>query len=284
MAWAGEPIVDLMNVSKDNAMTYETLKIEKRGNGAAWLWLNRPEAHNAMSEQMLLEVPQAVAELEADPDVRAVVLTGQGPTFCAGGDLKWMLRIMKLGRAERIEESRKVAVLLGALNNLGKPLIGRINGPAYGGGVGMVSVCDVAIAVRSVRFALTETKLGLVPANIGPYVVSALGANNARQVFFNAKPFDAERARQLGLVSEVVEADDLDAAVDREVGFVLACAPGAVAMTKKLLFYIDRHGLEGSIDYAMEQLALAWEGEEAAEGIRSFLDKGKPHWAGSGDR
>ncbi|MHA1538149.1 MAG: crotonase/enoyl-CoA hydratase family protein [Alphaproteobacteria bacterium] len=263
-------------------MSYETLKIEKRSNGAAWLWLNRPDAHNAMSEQMLIEVPDAVAELEADADVRAVVLSGAGPTFCAGGDLKWMLGIMKLSRAERIEESRKVATILGALNNLGKPLIGRINGNAYGGGVGMVSVCDIAIAVRGARFALTETKLGLVPANIGPYVVNCLGANNARQVFFNAKPFDAERARQLGLVSEVVEVGDLDAAVDREVGYILACAPGAVAMTKKLLFHIDAHGLEGSIDYAMEQLALAWEGEEAAEGIQSFLDKRKPRWSGPG--
>ena len=265
-------------------MTYETLKIEKRENGAAWLWLNRPDAHNAMSEQMLLDVPRAVAELEADAEVRVVVLTGVGATFCAGGDLKWMLSIMKLSRAERIEESRKVATLLGALNNLGKPLIGRINGPAYGGGVGMVSVCDIAIAVRSARFALTETKLGLVPANIGPYVVNCLGANNARQVFFNAKPFDAERAKELGLVGEVVDPDDLDAAVDREVDYVLACAPGAVAMTKKLLFYIDRNGLEGSIDYAMEQLALAWEGDEGAEGIQAFLDKRKPCWSESVER
>jgi methylglutaconyl-CoA hydratase len=260
-------------------MPYETLLIERDARGVARLTLNRPEAHNAMSLRMLDELPRAARELDGDKSVRVVVLTGAGESFCAGGDLRWMQEVRRLDRAGRIASSGKIATILGAFDRLSKPLIGRINGQAYAGGIGLVSVCDVVIAVRGARFGLTEARLGLVPANIGPYVIKRLGEAKAREVFFNAKLFDADEALRLGLVSQVVAPDALDAAVEREVGYFLKCGPEAVASSKALLHHIVRHGTDASIDYAIERLADAWEGEESGEGIAAFFEKRKPRWS-----
>lgn len=257
---------------------FETIRVETDGRGVATLTLARPDVHNAMNAAMMEEIPAAAAALEADDAVRAVVLTGEGETFCAGGDLKWMQGQRALEPAARIEGSRKIAVLLGALNNLPKPLIGRINGPAYGGGVGLMSVCDIVIAPAGAKFGLTEVKLGLIPANIGPYVVTRMGEANARQVFLNARLFDAGEARGLGLVSQVVFPEELDGAVEREIGFILKCGPEAVGATKRLIAQIARDGAAGSIDYAMEALAEAWERGESAEGIDAFFAKRPPNW------
>ncbi len=172
-------------------MTYETLAIERDARGVARLTLNRPEAHNALGGPMLEELPAAARELDADSEVRVVVLTGAGESFCAGGDLRWMQEASRLDRAGRIASSGKIAAMLRALDRLSKPLVGRINGQAYGGGVGLVAVCDVAIAARDARFGLTEVRLGLLPANVGPYVVKKLGEAKAREIFFNGKLFDA---------------------------------------------------------------------------------------------
>ena len=259
-------------------MTYRTISVETDPRGVATLTLNRPDVHNAMNAAMMDEVPEAVAALAGDKSVRAVVLTGAGETFCAGGDLKWMQEQRELEPEARVAGSRKIAVMLGALNELPKPLIGRINGPAYGGGLGMMSVCDIVIAPRAARFGLTEVKLGLIPANIGPYVVARMGEANARQVFLNARLFDAEEAHMLGLVSQLVDPAELDNAVEREIGFILKCGPDAVAATKALIAHIARHGAAGSIDFAMGALADAWERPESAEGIGAFFDKRPPAW------
>jgi len=187
-------------------MAYETLAIERHRGGIARLTLNRPEVHNALSGRMLEELPQAVRELESEPGVRVVVLTGAGESFCAGADLRWMQDVSKLDRAGRIAASGGVAAVLTALDRLSKPLVGRINGQAYGGGVGLIAVCDIAIAARGARFGLSEVRLGLIPANIGPYVMKRLGEARTREIFFNGKLFDAEEAERLGLVSRAVDA------------------------------------------------------------------------------
>lgn len=257
---------------------FDTLTIETDARGVARLTLNLPKTHNALSERLLEELPAAARALDGDRAVRAVVLTGAGESFCAGGDLRWMQAVRTLDRRGRIAESGKIAALLGVLDNLSKPLIGRINGQAYGGGLGLIAVCDVAVAARGARFGLTELRLGLIPANIGPYVVKRLGEARAREVFLNSKLFDADEALRLGLVSQVVEPGELDAAVEREVSYVLKCAPGAVASAKALLHHIARHGTDGSIDHAIERLADAWEGAESAEGIEAFFAKRKPSW------
>ncbi|VDO16512.1 unnamed protein product, partial [Brugia timori] len=190
----------------------------------ATLALNRPATHNALNATLIAELKRAADWLTGQSSLRAVVLTGAGASFCAGGDLGWMQQNMKKSRAERVAESFELALMLRALNELPMPLIGRINGPAYGGGVGMISVCDVSVAVDTGVYCLTEVRLGLLPANIAPYVVARMGEANARRTFLTAKRMNAAEARRLGLVSEVVGAEQLDAAVERELAELLQCA------------------------------------------------------------
>jgi methylglutaconyl-CoA hydratase len=169
--------------------------------------------------------------------------------------------------------------MLGRLNELPKPLIGRINGQAYGGGMGMLSVCDVAVAAEGARFGFTETRLGLVPATISPYVLARMGEGMARRVFMSARLFDAEEARALGLVARVVPAAGLDAAVEAEVAPYLACAPGAVAASKRLARSLGPVMDRATIERTVEALADAWEQPEAHEGVSAFFEKRKPRWA-----
>jgi methylglutaconyl-CoA hydratase len=255
--------------------TFETLLLDIDARGVARLTLNRPDTHNALNATLIAELRQAAEWLGKAAGLRAVVLTGAGKTFCAGGDLGWMQQNMKKTRAERVADSAELATMFRALNELPMPLIGRINGPAYGGGVGMISVCDVSIAVDSGVYCLTEVRLGLLPANIAPYVVARMGEANARRSFLTARRMSAAEARRLGLVSEAVPDDQLDAAVEREL---LQCAPGAVAATKKLIAYVDQHDLPTSMIYTADKLADAWETEEGRDGIAAFFAKRPPGW------
>ena len=184
--------------------TFETLTLETDTHGVATLTLNLPDRHNALAPAMIADLHAAADALGAEDAVRVVVLTGAGKSFCAGGDLGWMRDQFQATRESRMAEARKLAQMLGALNELPKPLIGRINGQAYGGGMGLLAVCDVAIAVEGARFGFTEARLGLVPATIGPYVLARMGEGMARRVFMSARLFDADEARVLGLVARVV--------------------------------------------------------------------------------
>ena len=261
-----------------NVPAFETLLLSVDARGVATLTLNRPATHNALNATLIAELKRAADWLTGQSSLRAVVLTGAGASFCAGGDLGWMQQNMKKSRAERVAESFELALMLRALNELPMPLIGRINGPAYGGGVGMISVCDVSVAVDTGVYCLTEVRLGLLPANIAPYVVARMGEANARRTFLTAKRMNAAEARRLGLVSEVVGAEQLDAAVERELADLLQCAPGAVAATKKLVSYVDSHDLPTSTIYAADKLADAWETEEGREGIAAFFARRAPAW------
>ncbi|MET0541546.1 MAG: enoyl-CoA hydratase-related protein [Variovorax sp.] len=185
---------------------------------------------------------------------------------------------MKKTRSERVADCAELASMFRALDELPMPLIGRINGPAYGGGVGMISVCDVSIAVDSGVYCLTEVRLGLLPANIAPYVVARMGEANARRTFLTSSRMKASDARRLGLLSEVVAADQLDAAVERELADLLQCAPDAVAATKRLIAYVDQHDLPTSMIYIADKVADAWETAEASEGTTAFFAKRAPAW------
>ena len=255
-----------------------TITIETDVRGVATLTLNRPEKRNALSAAMMDALAEAALTLGTDPAVRVVVLTGAGESFCAGGDLDWMRAQMAADDATRAAEARRLAGMLRALNELPKPLIGRVQGQAFGGGVGLMSVCDVAIGLEGARFGLTETRLGLIPATIGPYVVARMGAAMARRVFMSARLFDGAEAVRLGLLARAVDPADLDAAVDAEVASYLACAPGAVAEAKALIR--DLGGLTGqaAIDHSVGALVTRWRGEEAAEGIAAFFEKRPPRW------
>lgn len=257
---------------------YQTIRIDIDARGVATLTLAREDKHNAMSAQMIAELTQAATDLGADDGVRVVVLTGAGKSFCAGGDLSWMAAQRDMDPATRSAEAAKLAAMLGALNTLPKPLIGRVQGNAFGGGVGMASVCDVAIGIDSLKMGFTETRLGIIPATIGPYVLARMGEGRARRVFMSARLFDAAEAVDLGLLARIVPADALDDAIEAEVMPYLSCAPGAVAAAKQLARDLGPRIDAQVVEHTIAALAERWETDEAAEGIGAFFDKRKPVW------
>lgn len=250
---------------------FETILIETDERGIARLTLNRPDKHNALNAEMIGELTKAAEILGADERVRAIVLAGNGTSFCAGGDLGWMREQREKDRAGKMLGSLALSAMFATLNALPKPLIGRVHGDAYGGGIGLMAVCDIVISLDTARFVLTETRLGLIPATIGPFVVRRIGEGYARQVFFTAKPFDAAFALKCGLVSTVTEADELDACVEAEVAAILRTKPGAVAEAKALCLELGGRSLSGLFERTAALLADRWESAEAAEGIEAFL-------------
>ncbi|WP_368183968.1 crotonase/enoyl-CoA hydratase family protein [Aestuariibius sp. HNIBRBA575] len=257
----------------------ETIKIDVDARGVAQLVLARPEKHNAMSAQMIAELTQAAAQLGADPAVRVVVLSGTGKSFCAGGDLGWMQDQMRADATTRGIEATKLAMMLKALNEMPKPLIGHVQGNAFGGGVGMACVCDVTIGVDSAKFGLTETKLGLIPATIGPYVIARLGEAMSRRVFMSARIFNATEAVTLGVLAKAVPAEMLGDAIEAEVKPYLSVAPGAVAEAKALTRRLGPVVDEATIKETIDGLVTRWESDEAKEGIAAFFEKRPASWA-----
>lgn len=257
---------------------FETLTLTTDDRGIARLTLNRPARHNTLSAQMIAELTAAAARLAAATEVRVVVLAAEGDSFCAGADLGWMKEQIEGGEAARRAGATALARMLNALNSLPKPLIGRVQGQAYGGGLGMMAVCDSCIGVDGARFGLTETRLGLIPATISPYVVARIGAAAARRHFLSARLFDAAEAHRIGLLAAVTAPDDLDAAVEAEVAPFLACAPGAVAASKALVARLAAPVDEALIAATIDLLIARWEDPEAAEGIAAFLERRKPDW------
>lgn len=258
----------------------ETVEITQDARGVAHLWLAREAKHNALSAQMMDEITQAIGDLGADKTVRVVVLAARGASFCAGGDLKWMQAQIGADAQTRAAGARRLAGMLNAVNICPKPVIGRVQGNAFGGGIGMMSVCDVAIGVMGAKFGLTETKLGLTPATISPYVVARMGEAKARRVFMSSRVFGAEEAVRLDLLANIVAPEALDAAIEAEVVPYLSCAPGAVAEAKALTRYLGPDLSEQVVDATVAALVARWESEEAGEGIAAFFDKRAPVWAG----
>lgn len=255
-----------------------TVRVSVDGQGIARLVLNRAARHNALDGGMMDALTAAAGRLGADPDVRAVILCAEGATFCAGADLTWMRAQVGADAATRALEARRLAGMLGALNALPKPLVGQVQGNAFGGGVGLMAVCDAVVVADHATFGLTETRLGLIPATIGPYVLARMGEARARAVFFSARPFGADEALRLGLATRSVAAADLDAIVQAEVLPYLACAPGAVAEAKALVARLARPVTEAMVDDSIAALIARWEHPEAAEGIAAFLDRRKAAW------
>ena len=261
-------------------MTWVDIKLTVDDRNIAWLTLNREQKHNALGHRMMREIHQACQEISANPAIRAVVLTGAGDkSFSAGADLGWMKDNFSKNREERIVESTLLADALEALDTLNKVTIARVNGQAYAGGVGLIAVCDIAISVDHARFSLTETRLGLTPANISPFLIARLGVSNARRTLINAHFFNAEEALRLGLLHKVVGSVELDDAIDQELESCLACAPGAIAMTKELIRNVSRQTPEQNRQYTARMLADAWETDEAQAGISGFFNKQPPPWA-----
>ncbi|MBO0906368.1 crotonase/enoyl-CoA hydratase family protein [Jiella sonneratiae] len=258
---------------------YETIRAETDGRGVCALTLDRPAKKNALSAAMMDELTDFAESAEADPAIRVVVLSGASGCFCAGGDLAWMMTQIEADRAGRMAEARRLAAMLRALNEMAVPLVARIEGVALGGGIGLASVADVAVADEETRFGFTETRLGLIPATIAPYVLARMGEGWARQVFMNARPFDGRHAARLGIVARAVPAAELDAAVEAEVAPYLALPRGAVGRAKRLARALGPVIDDAVIDATIARLADAWEAEEAREGIAAFLEKRQPRWS-----
>lgn len=254
-------------------MNLEQTLFEVDDRGIATVTFNRPEKHNVMSPAFMSDLNTVMDNLDG---VRGMVLTGAGESFCAGGDLGWMKEQMTLTRPERVANSADLADLLRRLDTLPLLTIARVNGQAFGGGIGIIAVCDMAFAVPTAVFALTEVSLGLAPSNISPYVVKRMGTANARRTFLNARLMDAGMAGQLGLITEVHE--DIDAAIEAEITSLLRCGPEAVGATKRLIEWVDTHGIDDSAWYTARDLADAWDRAEGQEGIAAFLEKRKPYW------
>ena len=260
-------------------MSYQYITLETDDRGVATLTLNRADKHNALNAEMCDEIKATTSAINQDKSIRAVVLQSTGKSFCAGGDLAWMRQQFDATRDVRIAEAKRLANMLFALNTLEKPLIGKVQGNAFGGGIGMMSVCDVVVAVNNALFGLTETKLGLIPATISPYVLARMGEDKARRVFMSARLFSTTEAIDLNLVAKSVGSSELDDAVETEILPYLQCAPGAVGRAKKLARALGPTIDESVIDFTVNQLADCWEDPEAHEGISAFFDKRKPSWA-----
>ncbi len=255
------------------------IRLDVDKHGVATLTLARPEKHNALSEAMIDALSARAAEIAGRSDIRVVILTGQGPSFCAGGDLAWMQEQMDGDDAMRRAAATSLARMLGAIDALPQPVIGRIGGNAFGGGVGLACVCDVVIADKAARFGLTETRLGLIPATIGPYVIARMGVARARQVFASSRVFDADEAVRLGIVARAVDGARLVAAIAEEVAPYLEAAPGAVAAAKAFARSFGPPVTDAEITRSINALVTQWQSDEAKEGISAFFDRRKPAWA-----
>lgn len=250
-------------------------------DGTSTLTLDRARIHNAFDDTLIVELTERLRELDDDDRVRAVVLTGAGKSFSAGADLGWMKRMAEASEKENRKDARQLAKLMRVLNGLSKPTVARVNGSAFGGGVGLIACCDIAIAAESARFGLTETRLGLVPAVISPYVIDAIGARQARRWFLTAETFDAAMAERIGLVHQVVADDRLDDAVGEILARLREAGPRAVREAKRLVQRTAHPDpkLRREQDEANADLIAALRvGEEGQEGLKAFFDKRKPRW------
>lgn len=256
----------------------DSLELDVHG-GVARLWMNRADRHNAFDATLILELHNAFTALEAREDVRVVVLGARGKSFSAGADLAWMRAAVDCSLERNLDDARVLARMLHRLHTLSKPTIARVQGAALGGGVGLVAACDIAIACSTAQFATTEVRFGIIPATIGPYVVSAIGARQASRWFLTARRHSAQEALSAGLVHEVVDTDALDAAVDRTVVEVLAGGPAALAASKSLIDAVaDRPLGEALIEDTAQRIARIRVTPEAQDGLRAFLDKREPAW------
>lgn len=250
-----------------------------RDNAIAHLCMTRAHVHNAFDATLITEMTEALAALADDASIRVVVLQADGPSFSAGADLNWMRGMAQASEEANRQDALALARLMRTLDELPKPTIARVQGAAFGGGVGLVACCDIAIGVPEAKFGLTESKLGLLPAVISPYVINAIGARQARRYFATAEIFDANEALRIGLLHHIAPAEALDAAVSRQIDLLLKAGPVAAATAKQLVRNVCAHhdGSKHDTDNAALIAALRVSAE-GQEGLSAFLDKRKPQW------
>ena len=245
----------------------------------ARITLNRPEVHNAFNDVMFSELTGVFKDIQRRADIRVVVLTGAGKSYCAGADIYWMRKVKDYTYEQNYEDTLKLSELLYLIYSLPKPVVGRINGSAIGGGIGFVAICDIAIASSVAKFGFSEVKLGLIPACISPYIIRKCGEGKVRELFLTGERISAEMAMAVGLINRVVLPEELDDAVDELVNQLVSSGPNAMRLCKELLKNVPDMSLEEAVKYTTKALAELRMSGETQEGTSAFLEKRKPKWS-----
>ncbi len=262
-------------------MDKQPVQLTRPATAVAQVMLSRPQVRNAFNELVIAELTQAFRLLDADEDVRVIVLAAEGPAFCAGADLQWMRGMAGYSRAQNLADAAGLAEMLRTIATCRKPTIARVQGDAYAGGIGLVAACDLAVAAEGARFCLSEVRLGLIPATISPYVVRAIGARAAQRYSLTAEVFGAATALRLGLVHELAPVEGLDAQVQVFVDALLGASPQALASTKRLLHEVVGQPIDAAlIARTVESIAEARASEDGRHGVQAFLGKTRPRWQG----
>jgi len=295
MCFSSSPVVSLKKVlfrlkllylkmmSNHEQGSFRSLQVSLDDRGVLSVALNRPDVRNAFNEVVIDDLARAFGVNALDAKVKVVVLRGNGPVFCAGGDLNWMKKAVDFDYSENLSDTRRLAQMFTVLNECPKPVIGVIQGAAIGGGVGLVSICDIALATEETVFSLSEVRLGIVPACIGPFVIAKIGASHARRFFVSAERFTAVQAQQVALIHEVVaDTAALEAKLESMLAGILQCGPNAMAVAKKLVLDLSwpekRARTSDPLEYVAEKLAALRISPEGQEGVKAFLEKRKPNW------
>jgi len=257
-------------------MKYDTIKITIENN-ITTVFLNRPDVHNAMNEKMMKELTICFQNLSKD-QTKIIILTGEGKSFCAGADLNWMKSMAKYSKKENIKDSRLLLNLYEAIYNCPKPVIGRLNGHAFGGGIGLFAACDIVISVPNCKFAFSEVKLGIIPSVISTYIVRRIGISNMRRLFLTGERFDSEYAKEIGLIDYLVKEEEIDEVIDKYVKIINSSGSNAIKEVKKLVDKCEKTDIEQYKEHTVKKISELRISEEGQEGIKAFLEKRKPKW------
>ena len=257
---------------------YKNLIVKNISKSIIEVTLNDPDRHNALSPEMIFDIDSCFERIDQNDNIKIIILTSRGKSFCAGGDLKWMKNQFSVDRETRIVEAKKLASMLNKLFYTNKVIIGKIQGNAFGGGIGLIAICDIVIASNDIKFALTETRLGLIPATISPYVIRKIGEKNCVDLFTSARAINSIEALKVGLVDYIVKKNQLENKLADILAPYKLTAPKAVNNSKKLVKKLTNIIDQNKINYTIEALADAWENEESQEGIGAFFSKKKPNW------
>lgn len=260
-------------------MKYETIEIHKEKD-IATVYLNRPEVHNAMNEQLMKELTSCFKDLSRDDNIRIIILTGRGKSFCAGADLNWMKSMAKYSKEENIRDSRLLSDLYESIYHCQKPVIGHVNGHAFGGGLGLFAVCDIVIAVPDCIFAFSEVKLGIIPAMISTYIVRRIGPSNMRRLFITGERFDSVYAKEIGLIDYIVPEGEVEEKIKKYIELLRLSGPNAIVEVKKLVDAYEKMDIEKYKEHTIKKISELRVSEEGQEGINAFLEKRKSKWSG----
>jgi len=259
-------------------MKYDTIDIQKTKN-ITTVYLNRPEVHNAINEKLMIELTSCFNELSRDDNTRIIILSGNGKSFCAGADLHWMKSMMKYSKDENIKDSSLLLDLFESIYSCSKPVIGRINGSAFGGGIGLLAACDIVIAVPDSKFSFSEVKLGIIPAVISTYVVRRIGLSNMKRLFITGERFDSSYAKEIGLVDCIVPESELNDVIRQYIDLLSFSGPKAITEIKKLINTYEKLDLEEYKDFTVKKIAELRISDEGQEGMNAFLEKRKAKWS-----